>query len=460
MKLKNIKWQIKYAMQFFPFTVNTFLCAFASLFAYKLLYRKMPKPDEDPAPFYPFILLMAKMVFWFVLGIVALSVLSTFATWLYFLWLKNKKGIGLQLRFERDVHRSSRMYVEASIEKVRRPFLGFIKGRLVYDHQEMTDSFSLLSNTRKENSFWRSAISGKNRLSLPDVKEYDLKQGFVFFEDMLRLFSLAATQPLKGHFYQSPQQTSTNDVFVFPKKTENMDVRIEHMRPVEGEPLSYKDFEAGDDVRRVVWKIYAKNRELMVRIPERFEPYASHLYLYASFHVAQKLEVEGNSFAKEMLNYYKNAVWSVHQMLGKKDWEMRFVPDQQFNIPEQLDKEERTARIISNSEWQSNLSLSHYFQAKQGSVLCISSLTPVAEVQQLLQNTDSSTVIYFAKCTRVFHHFVALNWLKRLLFLPPKDRLQRMKSRWVFAPYRLKIRSQERAIEKLLKESHAVYEVL
>ena len=76
MKLKIIKWQLKYAIQFFPFTVNTFLSALASLFAYKMLYRKMPKPDEDPVPFYTFILLMAKMVFWFVLGLVLLSIRS------------------------------------------------------------------------------------------------------------------------------------------------------------------------------------------------------------------------------------------------------------------------------------------------------------------------------------------------------------------------------------------------
>jgi hypothetical protein len=236
-----------------------------------------------------------------------------------------------------------------------------------------------------------------------------------------------------------------------------MDVRIEQMRPVEGEPLSYKDFEAGDDVRRVVWKIYAKNRELMVRIPERFEPYASHLYFYASFHA---YNLAGNEFNKEMLNYYKNAVWSVYQMLAKKDWEMRFVPDQQFILTEHIDLDEKSARIISNSQWQTQKTLSHYYQNKHGAVLCISSMTPLDELRQVLHNADASTVVYFAKCSRVFHHLVAWNWLKRLLFLPPKDRLQRLKTRWVFAPYSIHIRRQEQAIEKLLKESNAIYTTL
>lgn len=456
MKLKTLKWRLKYALQFFPFTVNTVLGALVSLLAYKLLYRKMPKPDEDPAPLYPFILLMAKMVFWFVLGIIFLSILSTIVCWLYFLWLKNKEGIGLNISFERAVNRNNRLYANTRIEKVRRPLLGFITARFVYDHHEMTERFSLLSNKRQENSFWRTAITGKNKLLLPDIKEYELKKGLVFFEDMLHLFSLAVCQDLQGHFFQAPVQNPSEDVSVFPKKTETMDVRIEQMRPVNGELLSYKDFEAGDDVRRIVWKVYAKNRELMVRIPERFEPYASHLYFYASFYSQNA----SNEFAKEMLNYYKNGVWSVYQMLAKKEWEMRYIPDQQFNIPEHLDKDEKTARIISNSEWQNTETLSHYYHSKQATVLCISSLTPINELKQVIQNIDASTVVYFVKCSRVFRHIVAWNWLKRLLLLPPKDRLQQLKTRWIFSSQRIKIKSQERAIENLLKASRIMYELI
>jgi hypothetical protein len=439
--------------------MSTVLCALASLFAYKLLWRKMPKPEDDPAPFYPFILLMAKMVFWFVLGVVLLSVVSTIVTWLYFLWLRKKKGIVLQLQFERDAKHNHRMYAIASIDKVRRPLLGFVKGRLVYDNHELTDRFSLLSDKRKENSIWRAAISGRNRLLLPDVKEYELRKGIVFFEDMLHLFSLAVVQPLQGHFYQPPQATAISNAQVFPKKTETMDVRIEQMKPVEGEPLNYKDFETGDDVRRIVWKIYARNRELMVRVPERFEPYASHLYFYASFQTGKDL-FTANDFAKEMLNYYKNAVWAVHQLLSKKEWELRYIPEQPSNIAEDLSKEERTARIISNAEWQNSVSLNHYFNARNGAVLCISSLIPLKELAQVLHNTDASTVIYYVKCSQVFHHNIAWNWLKKLFFLPPKDRLKQLKTKWVFAPFRFQLRKQEKEIERLLKASSAVYEIL
>src|SRR5690606_39221073 len=119
--------------------------------------------------------------------------------------------------------------------------------------------------------------------------------------------------------------------------------------------------EAGDDVRRIVWKVYARNRELVVRVPELFEPYASHLYFYASFEAAVKKQWTGDGYLTEMLNYYKNRVWTVYDTLAKNEWELRYIPDQQFQIPELGNEAERVARTISNSEWQQDLPVSTYF---------------------------------------------------------------------------------------------------
>jgi hypothetical protein len=455
MRWKTIKRRVQYYFQYFPFTINTLLCGGAAVVAYKILYRPQPRDAEEPAPFLPFILLMAKMAFWFVLAIVLLSVISTLATWAYYLWLRKAKNVRLQLSFSTEAVRgkTGKLFMNAVLEGVRRPILGFVKGRLYYDDFQFTDKFSLLSNKKKDKSIWRAAITGRNRLQLPDIREYELKGGFIFFEDMLHLFSLAAIQPLAGHFYQPPVLQQEEDREVFPRKTESMDVRIEQMRRVEGEYLNYKDFEAGDDVRRIVWKVYAKNRDLVVRVPEMFEPYASHLYFYASFFASVKTKWLGEDYLKEMLNYYKNYVWTVYDALSRKEWEMRYVADQSFHIPEQLSVAERSARSISNSDWQKETSLSSYFNPRQGAVLCISSFTDPEELRNVLDQCDASTVVYFVKCSDVFRHFVAWNWLKRLIFLPPKDRLNRLRTRWVFSPMRLQIQKREREIEDILKKS-------
>ncbi len=419
---------MRYAWQFFPFTLNTVLCVFIGWLAYKALYTPTPK-GEDPSPFLPFIILMGKMVFLFLLGLVLISAISTFATYIYYILLRGTSSNGnkLEIEFTTETKKGrNKLFLNARLDGVFRPVLGFIKGRLYYDDNVMTDQFSLLSNKRKEQSVWRAAITGRSQLTLPDIKEYDLKGGFIYFQDMLHLFSLAASQPIGGHFYQPPISTEEHDANVFPKKTETMDVRIEQLRRVEGEHLNYKDFESGDDVRRIVWKVYAKNRELVVRVPELYEPYASHLYFYASFYAAVKAQWMSEGYLKEMLNYYKNNVWTIYETLAGKEWEVRYMPDQSFNIPDQLTDDEKAARIISNSSWHKDKPLPQYFNPRTGAVLCISSFTDPQELINLLDRCDASTVVYFVKLSSITYEQLLCHQLADAgLHIPahPHDRL-------------------------------------
>lgn len=460
MSWKKTKWLFRYYAQYFPFTINTVLCIVAAWLGYKLLYN--PASKTDPEPFRPFIILMGKMVFWFIIALILASIISTIASWLYYLWLYNKRRTGLELNFTTQTinGRKNKLYMDASLKGAKRPLLGFVKGRLFYDDHEMTDKFSLLSNKRKEKSIWPVAIAGRSRLELPDIKEYQLKGGFVYFHDMLHLFSLAVHQPVTGQFHQSPVLNKKEDKEVAPRKTETTDIRIDQLRRVEGEYLNYKDFESGDDVRRIVWKVYAKNRELVVRIPERFEPFASHLYFYASFYAPMKAQWLGEGYLKEMLNYYKNNVWTVYDTLAAKEWAMRYIPDQQFNLPEHLGDAERTARIISNSGWHKDKNLREYFNTKQGTVLCVSSLTDIKELEEILEECNESTVIYFVKLSHTFRHFVAWNWLKRIIFQPPQDRLNKLRTTWIFSPTRMRVLKREKEIEVLLKKSSVIYGIL
>jgi hypothetical protein len=461
MNWKQIKWKISYYWQYFPFTLNTVLCVVAAWAAYKLLYTPPAKGDE-PSSLLPFVILMGKLVLWFLVALAGLSVISTFGTFLFYLLLRNDKGYKLKVEFTTETAKGkkNKLYLHAMIEGVIRPMLGFIKGRLYYDDNVMTDRFSMLSNKRKDQSIIRYAISGMSRMELPDIKEYELKGGFIYFEDMLHIFSLAASQQVSGHFYQPPVLTEAEDYEVFPKKTETMDVRIEQLRRVEGEYLNYKDFEAGDDVRRIVWKVYAKNRELVVRMPELYEPYASHLYFYASFYAEVKAQWMSEGYLKEMLNYYKNSVWTIYDTLGHKEWEMRYIPDQAFNIPEQLSEDDKAARIISNSTWHKDASLGQYFNPRTGAVLCVSSLTDPVELKNLLDRCDASTVVYFVKVSNVLKHFAPLNLIGRALFLPPKDRLSRLKTSWTFSPIRFQVNKREKEIEAVLKGSSVIMGVM
>ena len=161
-------------------------------------------------------------------------------------------------------------------------------------------------------------------------------------------------------------------------------------------------------------------------------------------------------YLKEMLNYYKNYVWTVYDTLSKKEWEMRFIPDQQFKVAEQATINEKNARIISNSSWQKDVSLSDYFNPKKGAVLCVSSFTDPDDLRNMLERCDASTVVYFIKCSQVFKHLAAWSLVKKLIFLPPGDRLNKLRTRWTFSPMRLQIQKREKELEEILKRSSVV----
>lgn len=463
MSFKQFFKKARYYSQYFPFTLHTVFYGVAVLVVYRVVVHKVPTNTDELLPTgFPFILLMAKIALLFFLLMVLLSLISTLACWLYFLWLRKKKGTQLSLRFDSETHtdKQTTLFLNAQLEGVFRPLLGFVKGKLFYDDWETTGMFSMMSGKRKEHSFWRAAITGKSAMQLSDIKAYELKAGFIYFQDMLHLLSLSVAQPIRGQFYQPPVATPFEEADISPKHTEQTDVRIEQMRRVEGDYLNYKDFESGDDVRRIVWKVYAKNRDWVVRIPEMFEPYASHVYLYASFHVAERTAWWEHNFFKEMLNYYKNKVWTVYEAFSKKEWELRYIPDQMITISESLTASEHTARLISHSNWQTTNPLIPYFNPKKGAVLCVSSFTDPHALQEVLERCDVTTVVYWVKCSNVFQQHAAWNIFKRLLFLPPDNRLNKVRTTWLFSPFRWVVQKREKALADIIKKSSVTVQVL
>ena len=460
MKWKNIIARLRYYFQYFPFTLNAVVLSLALWLCFKIIQPAAPDEQATEASsFRPLIMLMGKTALWFVVALIGFSILTTIICWLYYLWLRKRRNSALEFDFKPSDKKNG-LWLETLLKGARRPFLGFIKGRLFYDRFNMTDKFILASNSRKPQQFWREGVSGKSMLDLPDIKEYAVEGGFVYFEDMLQLFSLPVRQKTKGHFYKAPERIAQNEKETFPRKTEQTDTRIEQLRRVEGEYLNYKDFESGDDVRRVVWKVYAKNRELVVRIPEIFDPYASHLYFYASFHTALTAIQVDNGYAAEMLNYYKTRVWTAFEALTNKEWEVKFISDQTLHVPEQANMVAYVQRVISNSKWQKDKELSDYFQPRYGAVLCISSFNAPEDVSAMLDQCSPDTVVYYVKLSHTFRNFLPGTWLKRIFIQAPDDRLKRLRSRWMLTPFRLRLLKQEKEIEQALARTQAIVETL
>lgn len=412
---------------------------------FRVLYEKPGKENTLDAQL-PYILVMLRFAGYLFLILLAWSLLSTLLSWLWLRYRSRTKKI-LHIAF---TEKNGVQYLEAELEDAVRPFLGFIKLRLIDDDFSMPAKHPLSASRFKKRSLRRQSIAGSSPIQLPDIRHYHIRYGILFVEDMFHLLSLPLRQHVESRFFQAPRRQNEDTGPLHPQRTEETDIRIEQLRQVEGELLNYKDFESGDDIRRIVWKVFAKNRDLIVRVPERMEPYASHLYLYASFY--DHLNIGRNAYADEMLNRYKERVWSVYRKLCEQEWQIRFIPDQDLRDTDHLHETERVQHIISSSDWQRDTTLKSYFDVRKGSVLLVHSLSNAGELTDLLQEQQQGPEIIFVKLSDTFRYPLALHWLRKLFFLPPPDRLSKLRGTWFFSPLRRKLLKNEQAISRILQE--------
>jgi hypothetical protein len=271
---------------------------------------------------------------------------------------------------------------------------------------------------------------------------------------MLQFFSFAIPHDVNQTINNLPYNISTETEEYTPKKTEDEKVRIEQLRRVEGEYLNYKKFEDSDDVRRIVWKIFAKNKELVVRVPEIMDPFASHIYMYASFynHTDYNL-LQG--FQQEMLNRFKLCTWTIFDTLSKKDYEVKFIFDQFLH-----GENNAVQNNITLSNWHQDKNLIDYFKPQYGSILCLHSLSSTKDIEQIASSFDNQTTVFFVQLSKSFKSNYLFNWLLRIFIKPKEDKLTQLKSKWAIHPFKFQTIQNEQKIIELLKKQGVNFEII
>jgi hypothetical protein len=335
------------------------------------------------------------------------------------------------------------------INPILKPLFVFVKLRLLYDQNQYSDKFSLLENSSRK--FFSTAIEGTYHWPLPEIKEYHVEKGLIYFEDFFQFFSIAVTLPASSHFFTQPTSKPLRELKVLPRKTEETNTRIEQIRKVEGEYLNYKNFENNDDVRRIVWKIYAKNKELVVRTPEVMDPYASHVYLYTSFF--NHFNTAGNGAVEiPFLNYYKVITWSVYQNLVKQGFDVRYIPDQEVANNNMADEQQWVKYSISTSRWHKAKDLKSYVKTSDASVVLISSLSDADEVRDLLEHHGKDITFIFIRLTDSFKNQNVIDWVQWLFVQNTKDDINTYKRNWSLSPLRQRIKENEKRLEAIVEK--------
>lgn len=389
----------------------------------------------------------------FGLLLVALSIMTALFTWIWFLIHARRVMEEMDMQFGKGkLAVAGNVAATVTVPVLIRPLLGLIRVRMKFSDDTVTADIPLTDNVREKNKFWRRAISGSRFLALRDRREYHITEVQFFFQDMFRLVAFPGFIPTERSMYVVPPEKPLLDLKADPNKTEEQEIRIPTPKRVEGEIINYKDFEPGDDVRRIVWKIYARTRQLVVRIPETTDPYASHIYLYASFYHGFP-EGRKEKFDSELLNLYKDHVRNLYESLLVTGLDVRFIPDQETSTNFSVEEKDVPVYHISTAHWQTNRDLRSYVVKKDAGLVAVSSLIPVADVEQLLQDLPANVTLVLVKVSDVFRHHRIFKF-KDLFFQHTNESLDRVKRSWLLSGFRRRLLKNEKAIEQLLKKSN------
>ena len=448
---KNIRSVLTPAIFFIPFTYYFFLFAVAIALAQLWLTSRELIPGSSFTDIFE---LLLRAALWFLVVIIALGLISVVVSFIIFVWEKKRKTIEFSIKTtgitgsENPVQK-----IHVSISPILKPFLGFVKLRLQYDGKNFSDKFALAE--LKHNRLISLNYEGDYAWQLPEIKEYHIEKLILYFEDLFQFFSFTVSLPVQDYFHTHPFSPSVEDFSISPRKTEETTTRIEELKKVEGEYLNYKNFEDNDDVRRIVWKIYAKNKDLVVRIPEILDPYASHAHMYVSFF--NNFEITGNATAEIFfLNYYKSVVWAAYQKLGKEGFDVKYIADQQTPNRHFTEQQQQIQYTITTSNWQKEKDLKTFANMKDASVIVLSSLCNANDAEELFNNRVGGTVFVFVRLTKSLQHSYLASLLQWLFIQQEKNDIEMYKTNWRLSLLRSKVVQNEKKLESIFAKHDKV----
>jgi hypothetical protein len=386
-----------------------------------------------------------------IIGLFALSVLSTLVLWAFFLYSIKNKTTTLSVKLG-DGQKAQAGWVSLSIfvqGNILRPLLGSVHAKLLFAEKKMTDSVVLDLPIPKPKHWWRLGIKGTGQTLLHDRGIYDVEHVLVFFTDMFGLVSLPCSVPYRQQLITLPKQLEPNSVKANPHSTEEQMQRIDIPRRVEGEHVNYKEFEAGDNINRIVWKIYAKSGQLVVRVPETKDPYASHLYFYVSFF--HGLPSNGGPLETELLNIYKDRVRNLFEALQRNGYDVRIPPDQEVPKLSGIGERHNELLQITAAAWQNAISPIAFVKPDKAAFVCLPSLVPASEVEALIKVLPATIPLLVMKLSTGIPSPFKIS-LKDIFFKPESEPMDSLRQPWLLSTLRRDLIKNEKAIEAILRQ--------
>jgi len=459
--MKKIQQALRRISSFFdiiPITFSALLLVVLFVFAYSYLTDNY-NLDEISAQAVFFAI--GKYLLLFLAAVVSVSFLSSIVAYIVFYVRakNNKKYLNVSFNFDDSNVNKVVSKAKIKIQKLLLPLFGTVKIRFTFENNFITKKYVLSSKRFK--LFSTKQFESECTLDFADVQNYVLKSVKFYFEDYFSLFSFSQTNAANTQFYILPSPKKSVDIVPNPITQRETRVRTNIMRYLPGEYFRFKDFENSDDVRRIVWKIYAKNKELVVRTQELRTNYASKLMFYASFFNNKDVLLQSGNFSRAFLTYYKNAIWGIYSQLKKDkkmDLAMKF--DQQINVAAEDDSLPAEMFEISAADWQNSLSPDDFYKIGDVSILCISSFVSADDVAKLLNKTNNSTIVVFVKLSDALKSNVFKLLLNNIFVKPKRGSLDELHLKFLLSPLRKRLLANEKKIIELLNKEDDIFHIV
>ncbi len=223
-------------------------------------------------------------------------------------------------------------------------------------------------------------------LDMPFVKRYHFDYWYLLHLDLFRFFRLNIGHKLNRNLTRRADYIHLENLEVQPALASDDEQNASQSDRAEGEWLRTKKFEPSDDFRRIVWRVYAQNRELVVRRPEIYSPHSSKMNFYVSFMNNESKLMMNDWLMDWFSTRYKNAAWSLFRDLQTEEGiEVKLVSAQ--NIPN-LDLESQSEfehEVISASSWQVTSQMTDDIYEPGFFVVCISPFISIANLKRILE---------------------------------------------------------------------------
>lgn len=443
--INYIKGSLRPVIFFLPLTYYLILFCVGFLLLSQIASQYLGQLSNNYASVFS---LLVRTAYFFTIILIGFAFLTAIFSFGLFSYRRQKNKIKAGIQIIEAPNRESEMpLIEVSVSPLIKPLLGFIKIRIQYDDNHYSPKYTLIDTGRK---LWSSDFSGRFRWKLQHVKEYRIKEVYIYFEDFFQFFSFTSALKVDRAIQIKPSVKTLPEFTVTPRKTEQTTFRIPDLKKVEGEMLHFKNFEDTDDVRRIVWKIYARNKELVVRTPEVLDPSASHIYICGSFYTAYA--ITGNKVAEDLfLTHFKNIIFSVLKGAEKQGFNVRYISDQELPVPDSGTKTDELSYPLLSSTWQNQTSPKMITHLKDCAAMIVSSLTDADSIMAILNNKSYKPLIVFVKLSTQITRLPTASLLKRM-FVEVEENENTYRKQWYFSTLRRKISENEKEIERVLQD--------